>query len=417
MPETHLAVLARLVPEVREYRTPCFALADDLGRLVAVRGVGAAEAVILYGARILETLSGEAVRRLHQEPVANAFANLQLLEHLNRFGVAVGCWAHALRRTGNQVRHVRGPVGPAEADVSTLFAERWLDWFFCRFSHGARLPGLSADHGLIGLGAGEELRSLVRAIENLEETGHGADAPAAAARLADDPAFLQTPALAGVLAEILLGRAMLDEARRVLSAGRERFPEDLRLRQLMGLYWKRRDDPDRALAWLEPLYAQDPTEGETAGITAGAYKQKWLRDRADVRALERSHRAYRNAWKSSKRENVYLGINAATTALWLGNGEEARRLAREVEALLRRRAATLPRDLAEPGADFSFWDHVTLAEAQLLQGGRAAAERSYDEAFGRHAGRRGDIDVCRQQRDEILQALARQQAGGGPAST
>jgi hypothetical protein len=173
----------------------------------------------------------------------------------------------------------------------------------------------------------------------------------------------------------------------------------------MGLYRGREGNPQEGLQWLEPLYARFHDDDETAGITAGLYKKKWLADRDSKDALDKSHRVYHDAWKSSGRKSAYLGINSATTALWLGRTEEARRLAREVEELLRRRAASLPRDLSDPRLDFQFWDQLTLAEAQLVQGDWPAAEKLYREVFGRHSERSGDIAVSRQQMREILKAL------------
>jgi hypothetical protein len=170
----------------------------------------------------------------------------------------------------------------------------------------------------------------------------------------------------------------------------------------MGLYWSRLGKLEQALEWLGPLYARHPNDDETAGITAGVHKRRWLADRSRSDDLQRSQRAYREAYKGSGKRSTYLGINTATTALFLGKRDEARRLAREVEELLRQRAAVLPGELN----DLDFWDAVTLAEARLLQGDRAGAEALYRSVFTRYAGlREGDIAVARAQMEEILKAL------------
>jgi tetratricopeptide (TPR) repeat protein len=401
-------LLARLVPEVREYTTPRFVLQRDLNHLNAVIRAEAPEAVILYSARILEALAGDALRSLGQAPGASVFGNLAVLEHLNRFDTAVRYWAHALRRLGNLVRHIDGQVGPAEATLATLFAEGWLDWFFCRFSHGQKLASLTLDQGPFGLGGSEGLRSLMRSIENLDGFEAEANVGIVQREFEVNVAFSMTPVLAAVVAEVFLGCRRHEEAFRALNVGLARFPDDRRLHQLMGLYHSRTGDLDQAIAWLGPLYASSPDDEETAGITAGVLKRGWLANRARTPDLEKSHQAYRHAWKVSGKSNLYLGINSATTALWLGRVDVARRLAREVEQVLHRRAATLPRELEDdPRLAFHYWDQVTLAEAQLLQGQWETARQLYRDAFTRHPGRSGDIAVSREQRDVILDFMGR----------
>ncbi|HJT75800.1 MAG TPA: tetratricopeptide repeat-containing protein [Gemmataceae bacterium] len=405
MPGPQHGPLVRLVPEVRTYRMGPFALADDLAHLLAVQRAGAPEAVVFYSSRILDALAADALVRLGQVPATNLFANLQLLEHLNRVATATRYWAHALRRLGNLVRHLTGRVGPEDADLAVLFAERWLEWFFRLFSHGHRLPRLTCDGQPLGLGAAGEGHVLLELLEKLEATPPGAAAPPGQGELGQHPALLNTSVLPAVLAEVLLGRHQHEEAFRVLELGLSHFPDDLRLRQLMGLHWSRNGELEEALRWLEPLHARFKDDEETAGITAGVYKRRWLRDRDNRADLEKSHRAYRGAWKSSRKKSVYAAINAAATALWLGREGDARQLAGEVVEQLHRRAASLPADLRDVRQPFSYWDQVTLAEAQLLLGDWSAARQAYREAFARHATRLGDIKVTRDQLAEHLEAL------------
>jgi tetratricopeptide (TPR) repeat protein len=397
----------RLVPEVRAYRTGPFALAEDLAHLIAVQQVGAPEAVVFYSSRILDALAADALLRLGQAPATNLHANLQLLEHLNRIATTTRYWAHALRRLGNLVRHLTGRVGPEDAALAVLFAERWLEWFFRRFSHGHGLPCLTCDGQPLGLGAAGEGHVLLHLVEELEAAPMDPAAPPWQGEMGQHPALLNTAVLPTVLAEVLLQRNQHDAAFRVLELGLSRFPDDLRLRQLMGLHWSRKGELEEALRWLEPLATRFKDDEETAGITAGVYKRRWLLNRANRGDLERSHRAYRGAWKCSGKKSVYAAINAAATALWLGQEKDAGHLAGEVAELLRRRAASLPQDLRDPRLPFNYWDQVTLAEAQLLLGDWAAARRTYREAFARHATRLGDIRVTSNQLGEHLNALSR----------
>jgi tetratricopeptide (TPR) repeat protein len=396
--------LTRLAPEVLDYAAPSFTLRDDLVRLDAVHRAGAPEAVILYCARILDALAGDALRRVGQTPSPSVFSNLQVLEHFNRLGTATSRWAHALRRLGNSVRHIHGRVGPSDVALSLLFVEGWVEWFFCRFSHGYRLPSLTRENGPLRLSGDEELHDFIRSVEELHSLGP--NSPAGRQQDVEaHPAFRHTAVLPAALAEVLLARKEDEEALRVLQAGLAPFPEDLRLRQLIGLYWSRAGRLDEALRWLEPLIAEFPEDDETTGITAGVWKRRWQADRTNVADLEKSQRAYRDAWRRSARKNTYVGINSATTALWLGRTDDSRRLAREVAEVLTRRAAALSGDLSDPQHAFHYWDQVTLAEAQLLLGDWPAAQQTYDDAFARHAERRGDIEVSRRQRDEILKSM------------
>jgi hypothetical protein len=391
------SVLARLATAPLDYQTSRFVLRTDLERLLEVSRVGAPEAMIFYGAGILEALAADALEQLGLEPGAHVFSNLTLLEHLNRLDTSARYWAHALRRLGNQVRHIHCFVGPDQAELAAHFAERWLEWYFCRFSHGPRLESLTRDRLPLGLAAREEEGRVLRLVEEFEAQ------PRSAAELPGVPGFLRTPVLPAAVAEMLLGRKREADALHLLEMGLERFPADVRLQQLMGLYWRRAGNLERALEYLRPLGAAG--DEETAGLLAAVLKQQWLNNRADRIALEGAHRAYKDAWAASHPRNTWLGINAAATALFLAKVDRARHLALAVEATLQDRAARLPVALRDAALEFSYWDHVTLAEAQLLAGDRATAERTYAEAFTRNAHRTGDIEVSLGQKTEILRAL------------
>jgi tetratricopeptide (TPR) repeat protein len=391
-------VTERVVDEVRKFALDGFVLAEELTHLEAVFRACAPEAVVFYSARILDALASEALRRLGQEPSPNVFSNLEALDFLGQVGTATCHWAHSLRRLGNLVRHVGGRLAAGDDGLSALFAERWLDWFFCRFAKGHGLPALTADRGPLRLTPGDELAGVLRSLEALDDKGPPPP---------PDSAFFRTPVTAAVLAEVLLSRSEKGDPAPfcVLEPALQRFPGDLRLRQLTGLYWSREGQLTRALEWLDPLFAQNPNDDETAGITAGVWKKRWRADRSDVESLRRSYRAYWDAWKQSGRKSAYAGINTAATALWLGQKDESCRVAAEVDSLLRKRAATLPEDLRASWRRRAYWHWVTLAEARLLQGDWDGARELYRDAFTHHADRVADVRVTKEQRDEILRAL------------
>jgi hypothetical protein len=391
------SVVDRVTPAVRACATEHFVLRDDLARLETALEVGAPEAAIFYSARVLEALAAEALRRLRQEPSPTVFSNLLILEDLGRLSTAIRYWAHALRRLGNHVRHVQGRVGREEATLSALFAETWLEWFFRHSAGGGGPPCLTHDGQPLWRGLGAELSAVLHSLDSLERGG----------QVEVSPVVFRTPVTAAVLADILLAHSPKGDPAplRVLERALEHFRQDLRLRQLMGLYLSREDRPAEALTWLEPLLAEFGEDEETVGIMAGACKKLWQQDPARGDDLQRSHQGYRKGWKESGRKNAWLGINAATTALWLKDKDQARRLATDVEALIRRREATLPPELSASWLYGGYWPWVTLAEAQLLQGQWDAARRTYADAFRHHAARARDIEVTRRQRDEILKAL------------
>ena len=86
--------------------------------------------------------------------------------------------------------------------------------------------------------------------------------------------------------------------------------------------------------------------------------------------LTKSHAKYLDGWGRSKQTNGYLGINAATTALWLGQPAESRRAGQ------RRGGDLLSGPTRTPSWQVSriFWDDVTLAEPSYSSGSWRSAE-------------------------------------------
>ncbi len=396
--------LDRLAPEVLRYSVEHFALQDDLANLQQVQAVGASEAVILYCARILEVLAIQALKALELRSSSSLLSNLDALHQYNLMPTTTWCWCQALRRIGNSARHILRRVAAEEAECSVLFTERLLSWFFCGFRFGRQLPSLGRGQVAFELRVNDELRSLIGALDAGELNVTILQPPSAGG----SHALLQTPALAAVLVELRLEHEEYDAARKVLEAALAWHPQDLRLRQLRGLALSREKNFNEALKELELLESQGPDDEETIGITAGVYKRRWLDAKNEREWLAKAQRAYRHGWKCSKRNNAYLGVNAATTALWLERPDEARQLAAEVEKLLGERAATLAKHKDDPDLAYNYWDRVTLAEAQVLLGKFADARRNYEVAFAKHPKQKANIAVTRAQLDEILRALGQE---------
>jgi tetratricopeptide (TPR) repeat protein len=394
--------LPRLVPEVQRYASAQFVLINDLTHLLQAQRADIPEAVILYAARILEVLSAQALQALGLPAGTNPFGNLVLLQQYNLLPTVTGYWAHALRRLGNAVRHIHRVMTGHDADLAAASAERVLHWFFCTLPCGSKLPALTRDREPLGAGRDRDLLTMLGLLDR-EETDLGALAEQYLA--GRHLSFFQTPVVPAVLAEKLLDRKEHAHAGRVLAKAIQGFGEDLRLRQLLALYWSRVGDVEEAVRCLETLHASAGDDEETTGILAGVYKRRWQVHREQLDWLEQAHRLYRHGWERARKTSPYLGINAATTALWLGNGAHARRLAAEVQALLLDRAGKLAGHGSENSLTLNYWDHVTLAEAQLLLGRFASSRQTYREAFERYAEQQGNIEVSRRQAVEILGAL------------
>ncbi len=295
------------------------------------------------------------------------------------------------RRLGNTVRHLQGRVTADDARLALEFVERMLKWFFCHFRDGRQLSAITDDGGPIWQDAYPELHAVMELFDDPKFD------PLDGARQMEDKrtsVLLSSPALPAVLADMLLDRDECAAARTVLERAHALFPSDVRLQQLMGLFHSRTGDLKEALKYLEPLYEKLTDDDETAGILGGIYKRCWQHEGTKTDWLAKSYRAYRRGWERSKCSNAYPGINAATTALWLGRPSESREIAAKVGELLRGRAKAVH---AKPGLVFDYWDQVSLAEAELLAGNLAEARDLYRDAFERHALRRGDLKVSQNQ--------------------
>jgi Flp pilus assembly protein TadD len=364
-----------LAPAVRTFasRRTGFALEADVRNLLRVRAAEAHEAALFYGGRIVEALTTAAVRRIHG-PLSDTFGNLILLQEIDLLHSPAVDFGHALRRLGNEARHLRRPVGAGDAASVLGLVAAWMKWFFVDFRAGARLPALTVDGSPLVLPGGERVAEVVAAIEAKPGTGA---APVALQAWADAVAaasgFDASPVFATHVAQELIDHGDHPSALRLLQSCKRVFPHDLRATQLEGLAASRAGELDRAIDLLRRLSAIREDE-ETLGIMGGALKRRW--DRGASRGdLADARRAYRRGFELSRSRNVYLGVNVATTALLDGDVSRAQATARDVRNLLEVR-----RKLAAHGA-FGYWNQVTLAEALLLSGELEEAWRSYHAAF------------------------------------
>jgi len=221
----------------------------------------------------------------------------------------------------------------------------------------------------------------------------------------DVEAWARSPEPFALLGERILRVGAPLPAHDVLAEGLAAHPADVRLRQLQGLALARSGAARKANQMLQALFAEGHADGETLGILARTYKDlsAGAADPDGRRGhLRQAHARYRDAYRLAavRRDPegaLYAGINAASTALLLGDGDAAQELARQVRGWCRQRLTR--------SADY--WAEATLGEAALLLGEWAEAEHHYTRAAALGAGNLGDLSSTRRQARLLLTELGR----------
>jgi class 3 adenylate cyclase len=194
----------------------------------------------------------------------------------------------------------------------------------------------------------------------------------------------------------------------VVAEGMKSFPQDLRLRQLLGLALARSGAAEPANKVLEQLYQDGHRDEETLGLLARTYKDL-AGEEADVsktrQHLRRAYELYAQGYETSG--GYWSGINAATLALLLGDRESAVALARLVKEQCRQRL----RGVAE-GSGERYWLISTLGEAALLLGDWPEAENWYRQAVELGRGDWGNLQSTRHNARLLMQSLAPGEDGG-----
>ncbi|MBM2811860.1 MAG: uncharacterized protein HW416_2619 [Chloroflexi bacterium] len=176
----------------------------------------------------------------------------------------------------------------------------------------------------------------------------------------------------------------------VIREGLEHWPQDLRLRQLMGLALADSGATERANEMFAQLAAEGNDDEETLGMLARTHKDLWGRacDEDEKRMrLDLARECYEKAYRRTG--GYWTGINAATLAALQGDPAAAA-LAKEVYPPC---LADLRRAEAE-GSD-RYWSLATLGEAALLMGNTAEAEEWYARAADVGRGRARDLSSTR----------------------
>src|SRR6185503_19753593 len=154
------------------------------------------------------------------EGTSNCFSNLSNIENYNLYDPErTGYWAHALRRLGNDVRHLRRAVQREDAELSVLLSERCIDWYFREFRFGMRIARLTVDGRPMFPQVEPELVRLVADID-----GRSLTVDAFLSAFLRNSRTRNSPVLPAVFAEDLLNRDRPEDAQRVLAEGLNLFP-------------------------------------------------------------------------------------------------------------------------------------------------------------------------------------------------
>ncbi|MCK5132439.1 MAG: DUF4071 domain-containing protein [Candidatus Sabulitectum sp.] len=388
-----------------QYTTARYSLLHDLQNLINVYEIGAPEAVVFYCSRILEILTSKAMEKIGERPRRSILSNLVHLREYNVIPLITLHWAHAIRRTGNSARHILNAVSLQEAELSIFMLENVLDWYFCRFKYGEQLPSLTNNGTRIQL---IPSTSFSLFLEELSNPDFPLESFVEKAVEQGNEYLFQFPAFNGLLIQMLLEHKSFEEADYLISLSRNRFAEDLRLKQLEGLLYSRRraeGDLERALKCLIPVYRTYREDEDSYGILAGVYKRIWFGNEEQVSNLVKSHEVYLEGWGATKEASAYLGVNTAATALWLGKYEESSRIAAQVVELIRHRMNLIAQKTGMENQLLLFWDSVTLAEALLLSGEIREASYTYCHLVKIHECKAELIRLCLRQADRNLRAF------------
>ena len=176
---------------------------------------------------------------------------------------------------------------------------------------------------------------------------------------------------------------------------------DVRLQQLQALALARSGATGPANRMLTALWEDGHTDAETSGMLARTHKDLWLMlcDKCEGAGhLQQAHQLYLAGYENARAAGdigggIYNGINAASTALLMGDNLAAAKLAEEVSALC---------DQCDPP---DYWSLASKAEAMLVRQDLASAEALYAEAAAHCGAASGDVSATRRQARLLLNAI------------
>lgn len=207
----------------------------------------------------------------------------------------------------------------------------------------------------------------------------------------DNPGILASPGPVLAAVQGLISMGNYEDALEVLKHAYAYFPKSIRVKQLKGLALRRLKRYQDAIDVLSELKAAGHQDPETMGMLGAAWDGLY-QESGRMLHLRSSRELYRTAFQGDPK-NYYTGINAAAKSLFLGESQEAERLAAEV----------LP--LVKAASDNDFWVGCTLGDVYLLQRDLDSATKQYLKVIDKHPGKTGDLAETRKQATRICSAL------------
>lgn len=404
--------------EVIRHKLKDTTLEGDLANLNKVYAAGASEAVVFYCARILEEILkdshqlffGEDSNPRSKKPTL-ADIEQQLFDY-NQLKQNRYYWAKGLRLLGNDVRHSLRKIKADEADCALVFLEFILVWYFCEFPLGPRQNTIYKGQARIDRAGGNLLPDLAWSLDSSRLNPQKLKIIFGSHEQDYFKKFSTNFTFPLLLIDIFIAQGDHASATRLIE-GLESFAYKQkgalrdRFFQLHGLLLSREERLEEAMQILEKEDARQRARSErldveTTGILAGVYKRIW-KQKQDEGFLRKSSEIYRQGWRDCK--NTYLGINAATTALWLNNPLESQQIAREIKGKLEKRRQMIQQK-TNFRYDLNYWDMATLAEACLLTHDLECSTELYQRAFKTCKNQPEDIDVTRKQLDSLIERLS-----------
>lgn len=354
-------------------RIASYRLGDEVERAWRAATVGLREAAVLYAARLLEGIFRSASKRLNLAlKTSETHAYIEALAGARCLDESVRVAAHALRRVGNEVRHVQRSLGEDEHWIALAFARLIVRWYGSDFRGGLQLP--KADLSLPSTGYDWLIEKLLH-VQTPEEM---VDFMPELHRC-----LKQAPLLATIAIEKAIDLKLWHQAERLIQTAQRMESRNRRILELRALLFSRRGQPERAIELLSPLKIR-PFDSELPGILAGAHKRVW-QQQGNALHLHKASNLYMRAWRST--QSPYVGINAAACQSWRGNEQAAREISLHVIKGLEQQASHWPQDDSER-VNWDFYSLATMAEAHWLCGEYAVAEEWEGHALtsGREQG-------------------------------
>lgn len=355
--------------------------------------------------------------------VPGADLEVSLSEALAASSAGVILWSSRTRdsawcqRERNAMRALKDRPGSAfkyifarlDAEELPLFAQADLYVDFADSPEGPRgvnllrllcgMRGIPLDDGAVRMAnrVDEESRQAMTRIRAAIDAGNAERLRELG--LSSQMGVLSSPALMSAATQGLIRLGEYGMALEVSDHALTCFPKSIRIRQLKGLALRRMKKFQEAIEVLSELKADGHQDPETLGILAAAWDGLYLASGKALH-LRRARELYRTAFQADPKDS-YTGINAAAKSLFLGEPDEAARLASAVFPLV-----------AQAADAEDFWPACTLGEVHLLQGQLAAAAAQFQRVIDRHPTSRGDLTSTEQQARRICGAL-----GLSPADT